>query len=391
MLITYILSNIPGFNQLLNCKEENNFIHEIEYNTKSNEKYRIIRYNKEMLSNDLVETYGILRSVVVNSEGIVVCFSPPKSLPLKKFYYPKTECIVAEEFVEGTMINLFFDKSWKIATRNTVGGDMSFYNDSGKTFHEMFDEACAECQLDLSKLNTMLCYSFVLQHPRNRIVSPFKKPQLYLVDVYRIEHTVDAVKVHCVDITPQDLLNASVKFPKKYDFESFKELIEKYASPNTPYDVMGVVIRNIDTGERCKLRNPVYEEVRQLRGNQSKLQYQYLCLRKEGRVKDFLTYYPEKREELSKYRDLVHIFTETLHKNYVSCYVKKEKELKEFPDQYRTHMYKLHEIYLNELRAKKQFVNNTAVIRYVNEMHPSLLMYSLNHNMRKRFVDHIHL
>jgi hypothetical protein len=114
------------------------------------------------------------------------------------------------------------------------------------------------------------------------------------------------------------------------------------------------------------------------------LQYQYLCLRKEGRVKDFLNYYPEKKNELSKYRDLFHIFTETLHKNYVSCYVKKEKPLKEFPEQYRTHMFKIHEIYLRDLREKKQFVNNSVVIQYVNDMHPSLLMYSLNHHMRKR-------
>jgi hypothetical protein len=29
------------------------------------------------------------------------------------------------------------------------------------------------------------------------------------------------------------------------------------------------------------------------------------------------------------------------------------------------------------------------VIKYVNNLHPSLLMYSLNFNMRKRLVDNI--
>jgi len=92
---------------------------------------------------------------------------------------------------------------------------------------------------------------------------------------------------------------------------------------------------------------------------------------------------------MSKYRDQVHMFTNTLHKNYISCYVKKEKPLREFPSQYRTHMFKIHEIFLNELRAKQLFVSNTIVIRYVNELHPSLLMYCLNHNMRKKMVDTI--
>jgi len=395
--ISYKLSDIPGFNDLLKEKiNDHKYMTCTNYSTKSNQSYKIIRYKKEMLSYDLVNTYGLLRSVIVNSEGKVVSFSPPKSILAERFIenYPVSSSvsIIAEEFVEGTMINVFFDPSvgcWQIATRNTVGADVSFYKGS-KTFHEMFNDACSENGLNITTLNPEYCYSFVLQHPNNRIVVPFNKAKLYLVDVFQINQEGDNITVNYNRPSEENFSDfTNINFPKKYEFMNYKELIEQFASPNTPYDIMGVVIRNIVTGERCKIRNPIYEEVRQLRGNQPKLQYQYLCLRKEGRVKDFLNYYPEKREELSKFRDLVHIFTETLHKNYISCYVKKEKPLKEFPDQYRTHMFKLHEIFLNDLREKGQFINNTVVIQYVNNLHPSLLMYSLNHNMRKRVVDNI--
>ena len=44
---------------------------------------------------------------------------------------------------------------------------------------------------------------------------------------------------------------------------------------------------------------------------------------------------------------------------------------------------------MNELRENKQFVTNTFVQKYVNELHPSLLMYCLNFQMRKRNVDTI--
>jgi hypothetical protein len=44
-------------------------------------------------------------------------------------------------------------------------------------------------------------------------------------------------------------------------------------------------------------------------------------------------------------------------------------------------------LYMNDLREKKLFVTNTVVQKYVNEMHPSLLMYSLNYQMRKRNVE----
>jgi hypothetical protein len=129
--------------------------------------------------------------------------------------------------------------------------------------------------------------------------------------------------------------------------------------------------------------------VRQLRGNQPKLQYQYLCLRREGKVGDFLKFYPEHKREFSGFRDQVHLFTNTLFKNYISCYIRKEKPLLEFPGQYRTHMFTIHQKYMNELKEKNLYVTNSVVIEYINNMHPSKLMFCLNFSMRKRVVDFI--
>ena len=83
------------------------------------------------------------------------------------------------------------------------------------------------------------------------------------------------------------------------------------------------------------------------------------------------------------------MFTDTLYLNYVSCYIKKSKPLIEFSQQYRTHMFNIHKKYMDELREKQLFITNTFVIKYVNELHPSLLMYCLNFHMRKRNVDYI--
>ena len=78
---------------------------------------------------------------------------------------------------------------------------------------------------------------------------------------------------------------------------------------------------------------------------------------------DFLKYYPECKGEFSQFREQMHMFTNTLYKNYVSCYIKKEKPLIEFSSQYRTHMFKIHEQFLSELRGKKLFVNNIRLVR----------------------------
>lgn len=402
---SYNLSNIPGFNNLVkldgvNC-EYGKYLSVNNYSTKANQNYSIIKYNKDFLSSDLISTYGLLRSVVLSGDRIV-SFAPPKSISAETFmtkYPTKTDTIIAQEFIEGTMINVFFDPTsgetgcWQVATRNTVGGEVSFYKFSKKTFNEMFVEACLVNNINIQTLNPKFCYSFVLQHPENRIVVPFKKPQLFLVAVYEITQLDDSIVVIEEDLN--EVKNGGqwhetgIRFPETYQFTSYTELIQKFASQNTPYDILGIVIKNTETGERTKIRNPIYEEVRQLRGNQPKLQYQYLSLRQAGKLPDFLKYYPESKAEMSKFRDQVHLFTNTLHQNYISCYVRKEKPLKEYPLQYRTHMFKLHELFRNELKPQNFFVTNTFVINYVNKLHPSLLMYCLNHHMRKRMVDTI--
>jgi hypothetical protein len=407
-MYTYNISSIPGFNEI--CVSDVTFnsnilkLNKIESRT-NNSSYKVVRYDKDFLCVDLIPSYGLCRSVIINSVNRVVGFAPPKSLKAENFIekYPQlsNDNILIQEFVEGTMINVFFDTSigitggWEISTRNTVGATSSFFKSSrSKTFRQMFMEAATECKLDINQLDKELCYSFVLQHPENRIVVPFSKPQLYLVAVYKIINgNTDNVKVESHNVEDFTAYfhekETSVKFPETYKYEKYSQLVNDFGSMNTSYDVVGVVIHNIATGERTKIRNPVYEQVRDLRGNQPKLQYQYLCLRKEGKVKDFLKFYPENKPEFSKFRDQLHLFTQTLYCNYVSCYIKKEKPLIEFSQQYRTHMFNIHQIYMNELREKKHFINSTNVQRYVNELHPSLLMYCLNFQMRKRNIDTI--
>jgi len=403
----YNLSDIPGFNSMIHDdKNESNILklNKIECRTSNNARYSVIRYDKDILAYDLIPTYGLCRSIIVNSHNNIVSFAPPKSLPSDRFIQSYSETslgIVAEEFVEGTMINVFWDSSigltggWEIATRNTPGATSSFFKGvSKKTFRDMFLEAAEKNNLVLHMLNPLYCYSFVLQHPENRIVVPFKKPQLYLVAVYIIEHIDNNIFVNSFE--PRTLLknifevtNVTIQFPEIYTFTTYSDLIEKYASMNTSYNIVGVVLHNRLTGERTKIRNPVYEQVRNLRGNQPKLQYQYLTLRKEGKVSEFLKFYPENKKQFSGFRDQVHLFTNTLFDNYKACYIKKEKPLKEYSEQYRTHMFHIHQKFLSELRAENQFVTSTIVQKYVNELHTSLLMYCLNFQMRKRKVDTI--
>ena len=226
--VTHVLNN-----------EDNNF--NIKKYTFNNNEYKIIRYVKDklknLLSNGIYEKYSEVskyRSVIIRNNK-VVCFAPEKSLDYS-FFVEKysTENSWLEDFIDGTMINVFYDnikETWEIATRSTVGANIVFFNDVKNykyfdnnnyfkdyynlTFRSMFFEACNSCNLDLNCLDKKYVYSFVLQHPFNRIVTPILTPVIYLVKVYEIIHPINNVLssdnlIHVIinEIDIQSLVNA---------------------------------------------------------------------------------------------------------------------------------------------------------------------------------------
>jgi hypothetical protein len=208
----------------------------------------------------------------------------------------------------------------------------------------------------------------------------YEQPEHYEIKVYPLDMAILS-QMDCWKTT-------RIMFPKIYtQYKDYTSVINTFASMNTPYNILGIVVKNKENGERCKIRNPNYEQVRLLRGNQPKLQYLYLSLRKEGKLKEYLEFYPENKNEFSAFRDHLHLYTETLHQNYINCYVKKEKPADEYPEEYKKHMKTLHKKWLDELREQKQAVTKRVVIDYIHTMHPSQIMYALNYNLVRRRVD----
>ncbi len=359
---------------------------------KNDKVYNVLKYDKVKLSVDMIETLGLWRSVIYSNKKINV-FSPPKSLNINIFVnkYDASEC-VASEFIEGTMINLFYDRDidkWEIASKSSVGGNVTFYKDQ-PTFAELFYDICDELNIDITKLSKEYSYSFIIQHPKNRFVIPIRQKRLYFIAMYKIDSedlkVTEILSMSHVDpkspiaSLDRDILS-KLSFPMVHKFASYNELGGYYSSMNTNIYTMGIVIYH-KSGERSKMRNPNYEYLKHLRGNNTKLQYQYLCLRKLNNVKEYLRYFPENREQFATFKLQLHIFTSSLYQNYISCYIRKEKPLKEYSLQFRTHMYNLHQIYLS-IRSEKGYINKLAVINYVNGLEPAKLMYTLNYHLHE--------
>tara|TARA_B110000037_G_C17127374_1_gene508834 strand:+ start:6271 stop:7629 length:1359 start_codon:yes stop_codon:yes gene_type:complete len=404
--MTYNLSSIPRIDELLGDIENRKDIAKslnLKYNTwkhKNGETYHILKYDKKWLTPDTANSVGLLRSLIFKDDGQIVSFAPPKSLNISGLTttthneQSDDKKYVFEEFVEGTMINVFYEEAtsnWEIATRSNVGGTMCFFMENGfkveNTFKYMFDEVCETTGFDVNILDKKYSYSFVLQHPRNRIVKPITEMKLYLTEVYQIE----GKNVRIIDINNNleqfGILGNTVSLVNKQQVHSDDELNgckQSMLSGTTQYDIVGVIIKS-NYGERYKIRNPTYEYVRHLRGNQPKLQYQYIYLRQSGRVSEYLQYYPEHNTSFYEFRNNIHTYTSELFNNYIKCYIKKEKKLTEFPEKFRTHMYSLHhDVYKKILMPEMNYVNKEVVIHYFNGLHPSKQMFVLNYDHRKK-------
>lgn len=388
--------------------------------------YSILKYATGTLKCDELQTLGLLRSVVLDVNGKILAYSPPKCVdpsPLTGRF--SDDHIIVEEFVEGTMINVFYHRpngqdegaEWEMATKSCVGANIVFHSvqpslakaepakpaepekpaeptepteptEPKKTFRRMFLECMNEAKLNFDALQKDCSYSFVMQHPNNHIVRDIATPTLYLIAVYKIDNEALTVEEQCRN-EHLDRINAStnqctsVRLPLQYDCIGLSELREIYTSLNAPYDFPGLVCRQRSTGERFKFRNPNYERIKNLHGNEPKLQFQYLSLRQQGKVKEYLKLHPEHAVAFQKFRDQMHAYTNQLFANYIGCHVKKERPFAEYPAEFKTHIFRLHERYLNELREKKEHITLGQTIAYVNGLPPSHQIYALNYGVRK--------
>mgnify|MGYP001408650812 CR=1 FL=1 len=356
----------------------------------------LIKYNKHSLTHDNVSTLGLFRSVITDGERIL-SFAPTKSQNYNHFIVNNDfqDCHISE-FIDGTMINVFYNTSninkngksspkWEIATRSNIGANCRFNLNSNKTFREMFyDAICISNHTDsdfFDKLNKNYCYSFVLQHPENRIVHHVNTPQIYLTNVFDCcGNTISTIPNN--EMKTLDM-SEIVKYPKNIHemFSKVKnwDYINLLCSgEQTSFNLQGFVITN-SNNVRTKIRNIEYEKIKRIRGNSPKLQYQFLELYKQNKIKQYLGYFPEHIELFNGYRRDFYKWTETLYNLYINCFIEKTTYLRNCAFEFKPILYFLQKHYLLELRPNGKKVNFTYLKQYVKGIPTEKIMFSMNY------------
>lgn len=398
-----------------------------EYNS-----YQILNYNPEVVCDNDTET-GVYRSIVLDNETkAVLCVAPPKSVTFDHFREcgsvseingvldllrentelqdSHAQSLVVNQMVEGTMVNLFYDKrteTWEIASKGAIGGNYWYFrtsyenvghNTTQLTFRDMFLDALQAPRgtplNDVALLNEMpktFMYSLVLQHPENHIVLNITHPTLYLVAAYQVEtidHETGENRVRSVPLSEIELysfnrsVNNVIMFPREVPLSDLR--YDMLMGDSHIFEV-GYMVTDKVSGLRTAIPNPRYKELKELRGNHPNLQYQYFALFQAGKIHEFLEYFPGYNNLFYKFHLQSMKFIQEVHDAYVTYYIKKRGKQVRISKNIFSHIYKLHhEVYLPSIEAgEPTIVTRKVVSEYFNSMEPKEKLYHVSYKMRE--------
>ena len=233
---------------------------------------------------------------------------------------------IIEELIDGSVIRLYYDDEWKIATLHTTDADKAFWY-SSKSFKELFLE-CSEQFLQFENLNKEYIYGFIIRHPENKIVTHYEYKDL--VHIFTLNERFEEIDVDLKIIKPRKLI-----------FNSFDQMID--ACLKLSFYLPGFLVSYKQ--HKYKIISPHYTHVKNIKGNISSMKARYLQLRKTDEANEFLLYFPEMIVLIQEIESNIIKKVQDLYQKYVDIKIKKEWiDLEKIEKQI---IYKVHEIYLN--------------------------------------------
>lgn len=335
----YALHQVPEFRAYLQSGSVEDLSVLERYRNSESSRFEILCYNQSQMDTDaerrkLSATYTWMRSVVVTKDAPrrVVCIAPPRSTSRSSFPWQDTSAIVEEPWIEGTMINVFWDDvehTFVPCTRRCVGARNTFHTHC-PDFHTMFVDAMQHCRMTWDMLDRTLSYSFVMQHPKNGMVVPVKQPRLYLVRVYQVLPNGTEVQEVAIDLAIRNaLFESDVQFPETRPWNP--STLNRYQLRPAPPLEVGFMLRHKYTGHRFKVMNPGHRHLRHLRGNNGNLQMRYLELRQSRQLHEYLLFFPEHYRTFTRLEERFQAAIDLLSKWYKRVYVERSCTLQQAP------------------------------------------------------------
>ena len=302
------------------------------------------------------------RGAVYNEEKEVLVVPPTRFQVLDR---PENlEEYSIQEYIDGTMINVWFNKKWYISTRSRIGALCRWHTD--KTFRHMFLDIVNENNGNFDILEESKGYTFVMVHQDNRIVQKYNGNKVYLVSVWNKETSTYSSPTETYNKLKEEY-DPWFSIPETVNKENLKDLSKVSPIQNAGYTF-------ISKTSRFKELNSKYEEIKNLHGKSHIPLFNYIENRRNGRLPEFIRNFPEERIECNNFKTKVHDFTQLLYDGYGVVFKEKRCKLTEMPFSMKPLLYTLHGQYLET----RQPIAFSTVMEYVNSLPTAKLVFVLS-------------
>lgn len=307
MNVLNVLNKISSFEEVKKTFSNEPYNFQVKYN----DEYYMLCHTDKSPDNVLTkECFGIIFDK--NKVNKVVCYGFDKINKIKgddDEFLKDFDSLEVQEAEDGSLIKVFwYNGKWNVSTKKCLDANKAYWT-SSKSFFKMFEECCESMNFDYKKLDKTNCYMFVLKHPNNRIVFPYKKKSLTHVGTRNMETLRE------VDYKTE------LPLPKKYKFSSWKELVESFK--NSTFLFQGYILKN-KNNERRIIENDDFLKVKELKGNNPSVKFQYLNLRRKNQHHLFAKYYPEYKTYFNDVEENLSYLANKLYQTYVRVYIKKD-------------------------------------------------------------------
>lgn len=295
--------------------------------SQSNELFMLSFTEKSDLS---IEVVRHMNGVIFdsNQNNKVIHYSFPKAYDnfnddrFKDTYkMTKPQKYDIEISTEGTHVKVYYhNDEFKISTSRSIEASLSRWN-SDISFLEMFKECCDFEEIDIQGLDKNYCYSFVIQHPKNRVSFEVLTPY--------------ASMLNYVDLNTNEVFKTTLGLRVEKTIEEIEEEVENHNYQN--------YIVYFDDN-RVKISSESYLLLKSLVKNDTKVEKIYIrSIKKE--LTEIINEVFKNHHETFDYIDFrINEVVHTIHKNYMDTYVHKKTDL-EINERYEKSLKKLHWIY----------------------------------------------
>lgn len=283
-----------------------------------------------------------------------------------------------EEFLDGVMIGMFWDKYnnvWRIHTRSTLDAQCRYFSQT-KTFATMFTEAIGTHRETMEKsLNANTSYTWILQHPENRIVVPVPTPRAFCVQAVTIANNGD-VSVSAVPVAAFP----APKVPLSRSWEMFRLTVTEW-SRHFGHAIQGLVVKS--GFDRYKIRTSAYNTTRRRRGNSARRDFLWLNEWRSGTLPVYISLFPEERAMANMTIARWKQATNEVYHWYVSVFKARNTPKQHIPPKYRPLVYGIHTLYMNTLKPAGKSVDWRTCLSFMNERDTAQMLFVINWDMRQ--------